>query len=111
MISVKTKQWGNSVGLIIPKDLVRELNIKPNEEIKVEISKKKTNVLKELYGSIKFSKPARQLIKEARKRVVKTSEHTYSRQSAINGWLIYIKLVPGLTKGLGKKVTGNWLIL
>ena len=67
MISCKTKQWGNSVGIIIPKDLVRELNIKPNEEICVEINRKNTNVLKELFGSIKFSKPTKQLIKEARK--------------------------------------------
>lgn len=66
MISCKTKQWGNSLGIIIPKDIVREMNIKPEEEIRVEISKKKSNVLKELFGALPSKKPTEQLLKEVR---------------------------------------------
>lgn len=66
MICTKTKQWGNSVGIIIPKDVVRDMKIKPNEEICIDISKKKTNVLREMFGTSKFSKPTSQPLKEIR---------------------------------------------
>lgn len=68
MISCKTKQWGNSIGIIIPSEIIREMNIKPNEEIVVDIEKKKS-VLKELFGSIKFKKPPSQAVKDFRKEM------------------------------------------
>ena len=49
MIKCKTKEWGNSVGVIIPSEVVREMNIGTNEEIILEI-KKKENPLRELWG-------------------------------------------------------------
>ncbi len=65
-VHVKTRQWGNSIGIIIPSDTVEKLMIKPDEEIDVEIHKKR-HPLKELFGAIKFSKPAKQLLKEVRR--------------------------------------------
>lgn len=44
---VKAKQWGNSLGIIIPKNLVNDLKIEPEESILVEIEKKQ-NPLREL---------------------------------------------------------------
>lgn len=67
MIKCRARQWGNSIGIILPKRVVEENNIKPYEEIVIEVKGKAGNVLRELYGSIKFSKPTRQLLKEARK--------------------------------------------
>ena len=67
MICTKTKQWGNSIGIIIPKQLVREMNIKPEEEICIDITKKKTNVLKELFGALPSKKSAEDVLREARK--------------------------------------------
>ena len=69
MICAKTKQWGNSIGVIIPKDMVREMGIKPNEEICFEVKKRKTNALKELFGALPFSKPTEQLLRESRKEL------------------------------------------
>jgi antitoxin component of MazEF toxin-antitoxin module len=66
MISCKTKQWGNSIGVIIPSCLVKEMNIKPNEELFVDIGKKKS-VLKELFGTIKGINA--QTVKEVRKEM------------------------------------------
>lgn len=40
VIEVKTKKWGNSIGIIIPSEAVERLNIKPEEEITIEIVKK-----------------------------------------------------------------------
>lgn len=48
-IEVKTKQWGNSIGVIIPKEVVNTLKIKPEETILIEVEKKE-NPLKELWG-------------------------------------------------------------
>ena len=67
MIISKTRKWGSSLGVIIPKDIVKELKLRENEEIAIEITKK-DNPLKELFGSGKFSKPTEQLLKEVRGR-------------------------------------------
>lgn len=68
-IEVKTKRWGNSIGIIIPSETVERLNIKPEEKISVEIDKK-TNVLAEMFGTakkMKKVKSAKKIIKEFRK--------------------------------------------
>ena len=65
-IQVKTKKWGNSIGIIIPSETVEMLNIKPEETIEVEVSKK-SNVLKELFGAMKFKKVTEKILKEIRK--------------------------------------------
>ena len=67
MIISKTRKWGSSLGVIIPKQVVKELKLRENEEIAIEITKK-DNPLKELFGSGKFSKPTAQLLKEVRGR-------------------------------------------
>jgi antitoxin component of MazEF toxin-antitoxin module len=67
MICAKTKQWGNSVGIVIPKNIVKDLDIKPNEEICFEVSKKKSNVLRELFGALPSKKTAEEVLKRARK--------------------------------------------
>lgn len=65
-IAVKTKQWGNSIGVVIPKETLKRLNIKPEEEIVIEIEKK-SNVLKEMFGAAKFKKSAKKMIGDFRK--------------------------------------------
>ena len=54
-VRVKAKPWGNSIGVIIPSETVKDLSISPGEELIVDF-KKKENVLKELYGALKFDK-------------------------------------------------------
>lgn len=66
----KTKQWGNSLALIIPSDKVKEMKLKPGEEVNMKLEKK-TNVLKELFGAIQFNKSTEQLLKEERRLVSK----------------------------------------
>ncbi|MEK6934845.1 MAG: AbrB/MazE/SpoVT family DNA-binding domain-containing protein [Nanoarchaeota archaeon] len=63
---VKTKKWGNSLAILIPKKAVDEFKLKPNEDVNIKLEKR-TNVLKELFGSIHFSKRVEELLKEARK--------------------------------------------
>ncbi len=68
VIEVKTKKWGNSIGIVIPIEAADKLNIKPEETIIIDITKKE-NVLKELFGAMKSKKPTEQMLKEARKEL------------------------------------------
>ena len=65
-VEVTTKKWGNSIGIVIPSEMVKRLNIKPEEKLTIEIEKK-SNVLKELFGAIKFKKSTEEILKESRK--------------------------------------------
>lgn len=70
MIAVKTKQWGNSIGLIIPKEVAKEKGIGVDEEVLIEVEKKsKKTVLEELFGALPFKKPTEQLLRESRKEL------------------------------------------
>lgn len=65
-VTVKTKQWGNSIGVIIPRDVVDDFSLVPGEEIVIDI-KEKRNVLKELFGAIPFKRKTKYLLKDVRK--------------------------------------------
>lgn len=69
MIAVKTKQWGNSIGIIIPKDVAEEKGISAEEEVLMDIEKKsqQKTVLQELFGTLKTKKSTEQLLRESRK--------------------------------------------
>lgn len=62
----KVKEWGNSMGIVIPADLVRLEKLKPNEEVIVEI--RKSNVLKETFGSLKGKEINAQKLKDELRR-------------------------------------------
>lgn len=65
MIQTKVKKWGNSVGVVIPKEAVERMNIKLGESIVVDI-KRKESVLRELFGSMDLGDPEK-ILKEVRK--------------------------------------------
>ncbi len=66
MIVGKVRKWGNSIGLLIPKDEAINLNLRENQEVSVEITKK-GNPLKELFGFGKNNKITKDDIHETRK--------------------------------------------
>ena len=49
MFACKTKKWGNSLGLLIPKPEATRLNLQENREVVVDIIEK-DNPFKELFG-------------------------------------------------------------
>lgn len=65
-VIVRTKQWGNSIGIVIPRDKVESLKIRPNQDIMISIENKE-NVLKELFGLLKTKKTSEEILKEVRK--------------------------------------------
>ena len=67
MLICKTKRWGNSIGIRIPKRIVEELGIREEQEIVVEIEKKE-NPLRDLFGALKFNEPTEKILKELRRK-------------------------------------------
>lgn len=65
MIEVETKvrKWGRSFGVVIPKEKIKEEGIKENETIKLLIAKR-SNVLKETFGTFKFKKTTQEMLDE-----------------------------------------------
>jgi len=39
MLLCKTRKWGNSIGIVLPKEEIARLRIKENQEIFVEIER------------------------------------------------------------------------
>ena len=51
MVYAKIKKWGNSLGIILPNEIIKSKGIVENEIIEIEI-KKKNEPLKKLFGSL-----------------------------------------------------------
>ena len=63
-VEAKVRKWGRSFGVVIPKDKIKEEGIKENETIKLLIAKK-TNVLKETFGTMKFKRSTQEILEES----------------------------------------------
>ncbi len=62
-VEAKIRKWGRSFGVVIPKDRIKEEGIKENETVTLLIGKK-TNVLKETFGTFKFKKTTQEMLDE-----------------------------------------------
>ena len=59
------KEWGNSLGIIIPKEIVIEEKLKPKDEVIINITKK-SDIMK-FFGKAKFKQTTQELKDEGRK--------------------------------------------
>ena len=67
-VTVITKKWGNSIGLIIPKEVVEKEGIKVEQKVSLEVKPMK-NSLAELFGKYKTNKPTQQIKDELKKEL------------------------------------------
>jgi len=58
------KQWGNSLGITLPKEIINNEFIKKNEPVKVLIVKEQKQNLRDIFGTIKLKKSAKELMDE-----------------------------------------------
>lgn len=65
IVKAKVKEWGNSLGVVIPKEIVRKERIKSEDDILIEIRKKED--IMELFGTLNFRKSSQQMKDEGRK--------------------------------------------
>lgn len=64
-IEAIARKWGDSIAVIIPKDVVKTKRIKPKEKLSITINKPID--LSDLFGKFKSSKTAQELKDESRK--------------------------------------------
>jgi len=62
-VIAQAKKWGNSLGLIVPAELVRSQNIRNGDYLEIEIRRKIPRP-DELSGTWKFRRNLRELIRE-----------------------------------------------
>ncbi|MBO3753828.1 MAG: AbrB/MazE/SpoVT family DNA-binding domain-containing protein [Candidatus Brockarchaeota archaeon] len=64
-IKVKTRKWGNSIGIIIPKEVVKREKLKSGQEISILILKN-SGILKRTFGSMRdrIKKPTQRIMDE-----------------------------------------------
>lgn len=67
-VTTKIRKWGNSFGIIIPQEIIKRKGLREGEEVDA-ILIKKGNVLRETFGTHKFSKPTKKLMKEIDKEL------------------------------------------
>ncbi len=65
MIEVESqlREWGNSMGIIIPRETVLEEKLKPGDTVKIMFLKNK-NPLKNTFGIIKIKRSTKELLKD-----------------------------------------------
>lgn len=66
MIKGKLKKWGNSFGIIVPKEIVNSENLREGQEVDFLVVKKNKNVLRETFGTLKIvgRKTTEQIMRE-----------------------------------------------
>lgn len=52
-VVAKARKWGNSIGVILPKDVVEKVGIRDGSEVELLVGKKEKNILQQLFGSMK----------------------------------------------------------
>ena len=67
-VEAKVRKWGRSFGVVIPKDKIKQEGIKDNETITLLITKR-TNVLRETFGTMKFKKSTDEMMREIDKEL------------------------------------------
>ena len=58
------KNWGNSIGVTIPKEIVKGAQIKPKKKIQLMVLDTKENMLDGVFGTLKFNKSTQAIMDE-----------------------------------------------
>ncbi|MBI2045327.1 AbrB/MazE/SpoVT family DNA-binding domain-containing protein [Candidatus Pacearchaeota archaeon] len=53
IIQTRTKKWGNSIGMVLPKEIVVRNNIRENQPLKLAILNEEGNVVERSFGKLK----------------------------------------------------------
>ena len=60
----KIRKWGNSFGVLVPKELLKKENFKVNEEVIIKVEKKKD--ISKVFGILRTERTTRDLMREIR---------------------------------------------
>jgi len=57
------RKWGRSAGVVIPKEILEKEGIRVNDKVEILI-RKKSNPIKETFGTLKLKEPTEKILKE-----------------------------------------------
>ena len=61
----KPKHWGNSLGITIPKEIVKKAGLSERTEVRVLLLRKEPSAdLQKVFGTLKLKKPTQQVMDE-----------------------------------------------
>lgn len=64
-IEARTKKWGSSLGIVIPKSLVERENLKKDQLIKIlAVETEKKTKVKDIFGKLKFKRSTQEILDE-----------------------------------------------
>ncbi len=63
---LKVRRWGNSLGVVLPNEIVKKNGLKEGSTLQVLVPESKKRDLSEIFGSFRFKKSAQQLKNEMR---------------------------------------------
>lgn len=66
VVQSKVREWGRSLGVVLPKEQAKREGIVKDDLVFILISKKR-DVLKETFGKLKFKKSTDEMLKESDK--------------------------------------------
>jgi len=66
-VETTTKKWGSSLGIIIPKEIVRGERIQEGQKIRIDILTKKKTTGADIFGKLKFKEPIQKILNEVDK--------------------------------------------
>jgi antitoxin component of MazEF toxin-antitoxin module len=58
------KQWGNSIGITIPKEIIDKAGISANKKIRVVIINTEMDLVKKTFGTLKIKKSIQKIMDE-----------------------------------------------
>jgi len=64
IFEAKPKQWGNSLGITIPNDIVKKEHLSTNKTINVFIFEPQKEKLEKIFGTLKFKRSTQKLMDE-----------------------------------------------
>ena len=64
--NTKLKDWGNSLGVTVPHEIVEKENLSSQNEVTIFIvnKEKQKKTLNEIFGTLKCTKPTQQIMDE-----------------------------------------------
>jgi len=60
----RLKAWGNSIGVVIPKEEIKKEGLHVDQKVKVVITPVKTLKVKDIFGKLKLGINTKELLKE-----------------------------------------------
>ena len=61
----KVKKWGNSAGVVVPKDAIKKEHLKVNQKVRVIITPKNAMKVEDIFGGLKnWKKSTEEIMRE-----------------------------------------------